>query len=97
MKKTISDIAFNKRRNNQRMSLKEWQITVCSASPSSLWNDFFPEFLKKNGVSTRAKMTPVVWRSIFDVATQEHKAKMDKLVAEVRPTIIFRGRPYLLS
>jgi hypothetical protein len=97
MKKDISDIAFSKRKKNQRMSLREWQITVCSISPSSLWHDFFPTFLKRNGVSVRAEMTPIVWQSIFDIAAQEHKTMLDKLVAENKPIVVFRGRPYLLS
>jgi hypothetical protein len=97
MKKDISDVAFSKRKKNQRMTLREWQITVCSISPSSLWNDFFPDFLGHNGVSVRAKMTPVVWQALFDVATKEHKEMLDKLVAENPPFLVFRGRPYLLS
>lgn len=97
MKKDISDIAFSKRKKNQRMTLREWQITVLSISPSSLWHDFFPGFLKRNGVSVRAKMTPTVWQSIFDLATKEHQEMLNKLVADNRPILVFRGRPYLLS
>lgn len=95
--KNIADIAFNKRKKNQKMSLKEWQITVCSTSPSSLWHDFFPPFLKRNGVSTRAILTPVIWQSMFDIAAKEHQVMLDKLVAENPPTVFFRGRPYLLA
>ena len=88
--------AFDKLKKNQLMKLKEWQITVCSRSPSSLWHDFFPKFLKKNGISDRVSMSPKVWQAVFDIATKEHEEMMNKLVAENRPTIVFRGRPYLL-
>lgn len=94
--KNIADVAFDKRKKNQRMTLREWQITVCSTSPSSLWHDFFPAFLKKNGISPRAALTPVIWQSVFDVAAKEHQEDLNKLVAKNRPTILFRGRPYLL-
>jgi hypothetical protein len=94
--KNIADVAFDKRKKNQRMTLREWQITVCSTSPSSLWHDFFPTFLKKNGISPRAALTPAIWQAMFDLAMKAHQEELDKLVAENRPTIMFRGRPYLL-
>lgn len=93
----IADVAYGKRKKNQRMTLKEWQITVCSTSPSSLWHDYFPKYMRRNGVSVRAQLTPAVWQAIFDIATKEHQEMLNKLVAEARPTIVFRGRPYLIG
>jgi hypothetical protein len=76
-----------KRKQGKRMTLKEWQLTVYSASPSSLWHDFFPKFIKENGVSGRAELTPKVWLALWDLAAIAHQEMLDKLVAEGRPTL----------
>lgn len=84
-----------KRKAGKLMTLKEWQLTVFSYSPSSLWHDFFPKFLSRNGMTAK-RLSPMVWQCIWDLATIQHQAVLDKLVAEVRPTIQFRGRRYAL-
>jgi hypothetical protein len=87
--------AILKRKQGRRMTIKEWQLTVYSASPSSLWHDFFPKFIKENGVSVRAALTPRVWQALWDLASAAHQEMLDKLVAEGRPTIKMAGRNIL--
>lgn len=91
-KKDPSDAAILKRKQGKPMTLKEWQLTVYSASPSSLWHDFFPEFIQENGVSIRANLTPRVWQALWDLATIAHQEMLDKLVANGRPTLRWGGR-----
>jgi hypothetical protein len=87
--------AILKRKKGQRMTLKEWQLTVYSASPSSLWHDFFPKFIQENGVAIRAVLTPRVWQALWDLASAAHQEMLDKLVAEGRPTLKMAGRNIL--
>lgn len=94
-KKDPCDAAILKRRNGKRMTLKDWQLTIYSASPSSLWHDFFPKFIKENGVSVRAVLTPRVWQALWDLASVAHQEMLDKLVANNRPTIKMAGRNIL--
>jgi hypothetical protein len=95
MKKDPCDSAILKRKRGKRMTLKEWQLTVFSASPSSMWHDFFPKFIKANGVSMRAELTPKVWQALWDLAVVEHQEMLDKLVAKGRPTLKMGGRNVL--
>ena len=98
MRKDPVDSATQKRKQGKRMTLKEWQLTVYSASPSSLWHDFFPAFVKKNGIAIRSKLTPQVWQAIWDLATVAHQTMLNELVANGRPTLMWTGRniQYLL-
>lgn len=95
MRKDPAGAASAKRKAGKLMTLKEWQLTVFSHSPSSLWRHFFPKFLAKNGVTSK-RLSPEVWACIWELATEAHRAMMDKLVAEARPTIRWRGMEYLL-
>jgi hypothetical protein len=94
-KKDPCDSAILKRKKGQRMTLKEWQLTIYSASPSSLWHDFFPKFIKENGVSVRAELTPRVWQALWDLAAIAHQEMLDQLVAKGRPTLTMAGRNVL--
>lgn len=96
-KKDPSDAAISKRKQGKRMTLKEWQLTVYSASPSSLWHDFFPKFIKENGVSVRAELTPRVWQALWDLAVVAHQEMLDRIVAQGRPTIRIGGRNILYT
>jgi len=87
MRKDHAEKATEKREAGKRMTLKEWQLTVFSYTPSSLWHDFFPKFIKANGLATTARLRPLLWQCIWELAQIEHKAMMDRLVAENRPTI----------
>lgn len=94
-KKDPCATAILKRKKGKRMTLREWQLTVYSASPSSLWCDFFPKFIKVNGVSVRANLTPCVWQALWDLASVAHQEMLDKLVAGNRPTLKMAGRNIL--
>lgn len=73
------------------MTLRDWQIVkICQ--PSGLWHDYFPKFLKKNGVSIHGRYTPSVWQALFDVATEEYTAMLDKLALLHRPTLKIGNR-----
>jgi len=87
MRKDPSEAAQAKRDAGKPMTLKEWQLTVFSYTPSSLWHDFFPKFLKANGLAVTARLRPLLWQCIWELAQVEHKAMMDRLVAESRPTL----------
>lgn len=95
MNDKLIDSIYNKYKTNKKMTLKEWQI-IKSDHPSSLWHDFFPEYLTKNNVPLASNFTSLVWNLLWFAASEAHTAHLNDLVSKQRPTLEWRGRTYLL-
>ncbi len=98
-KNKLVDSALKKHAKGQKLSLREYQIIVGPRTPSSLWHDFFPEFLVNQGLTKSAKLTPLVWDLLLGAANKQHDEYLKKLVAEnSKPSVTLGKRKiiYLL-
>lgn len=67
----LIDATQAKADSGKKLSMREWRLLNLDTC-SNVRDVFFPEFCKKNGISSRQKMTKKMWECIWNTAMDDY-------------------------